>query len=100
MDKRWVFAGALVMALGVLPWWPYAYFQFLRIVAFLLFGALTWMAFERRETVPGIVALGAMILFNPLLPIYLPRAVWLGLDPLGAVVAVMLYFWLLGKRAK
>ena len=77
---------AVVLLLGALAPWPYGYFVFLRWV--VCFAALM-VAFRAHEIERlwalwtfGLVAL----LFNPLIPIYLTRELWIPIDLLTAVL--------------
>jgi len=75
----------------------YSYFLFLRLVVFL--GAFVFFALFsglKREAFRAVFV-GIMVLFNPVLPIYLARDTWLKIDlvTVGAFV-VGFGFWLVG----
>lgn len=74
---------AAMLVLAVLPWWPYAYYQALRVV---VCGSCVFLAYDafRTHRTPWAWALVALaVLFNPLAPIHLERGAWFFLD-LGA----------------
>ena len=81
-------ACALLLCASVLPW-PYGYFTFLRIVAaatFALAGAVLYQSESRSTAVCfGLLA----VLFNPLIPVHLPRALWNTIDVGAAVLLVV-----------
>jgi hypothetical protein len=70
---------ALLLIVGAAPL-PYGYYTLLRIVACGVFGYGSYIAFKRRTALlPYLLALLA-ILFNPLVPIYLSKAIWIYID--------------------
>lgn len=79
---------AALVLLGAFGSWPYGYFIFLRWVVcaaailFALWGNATGRAWLLWPC--GLVAL----LFNPLVPVTLPRDVWLVLDVASAAIFV------------
>ncbi|TIY06804.1 MAG: hypothetical protein E5V18_11660 [Mesorhizobium sp.] len=69
---------AIASLLAVAPW-PYGYYQFLRVVVF--FAGIYCGVMVRRSGAPEnqtfVWALfGAALIFNPFLPIHLPRELW------------------------
>ena len=89
---RFVTAGALLIALGRLP---YAYYTLTRFLCCLVAGYGAYLASERRQQ-PWMWAFGATaLLFNPFVPVHLDRATWAVLD----VAAAVLMLWSLTNRA-
>lgn len=85
-------AAAVMLALAVPPIWPYGYYMLLRLV---VCGVAAFSAHQIRRTSPGMSS-GLVImalLFNPVIPVFLPRALWIPIDLVGAVV-----FWRLAMR--
>ncbi len=71
---------------------PYAYYEFLRIVVCI---AAAWIAYRciserRNQTWPAVFVLIG-ILFNPIIPIHLGRAIWFWLD-IGAAALFLAHF--------
>jgi hypothetical protein len=69
-------AGLLVSALDP---WPYGYYTLLRFVVSI---AAVWLAFliYRRDSGVGpwsVVFVSAAVLFNPVIPVDLPRDIWI-----------------------
>ena len=77
-----------MLALAVLPL-PYGYYQLLRLVATGVFAWATFVAFRRGHVGQGVGLAALALLFNPVLPVYLSKALWVPID-LGAAVALVL----------
>ena len=89
---RFVTAGALLIALGRLP---YAYYTLMRFLCCLVAGYGAYLSSERKQQ-PWMWAFGATaLLFNPFVPVHLDRATWAVLD----VAAAVLMLWSLTNRA-
>ncbi len=86
----WLLGSAVALLLAVPPIWPYIYYTLLRL---LVSGVAIGALFALRPVSPGIVVAFVLValLFNPLLPVHLTKAVWVPID-LG-VAAFFLYVW-------
>ncbi len=87
-----------LLVLAVAPW-PYGYYLVLRLVACAVtaYGAFVAvkLANERWAWTFGLIAL----LFNPFLPIHLPRELWVILDlGVGGVLAASFFYLRKGQR--
>ena len=89
MDKRIAYLGAAIIAIGTLPL-PYGYYTFLKIVACALFGALAYYAHKQADTFLAVVAGLFIVLFNPLIPVYLSKDIWIVIDVIGAIAAIVI----------
>jgi hypothetical protein len=81
----WVAIVGLVLA--VVPIWPYGYFVLLRLAvsAVAICGLVVLGIGDPKRTVGlSIVAL----LFNPILPVHLTRAIWFPID-----LGIAFWFW-------
>lgn len=83
---------AIFLLLALLEGWAYGFFTLLRCVVFGSSAYLTWLA-HKYETgdwrwIFGFIAL----LFNPIIPIYLYRELWVILDFLVAVFLIISVF--------
>jgi hypothetical protein len=77
---------ALVVALGP---WPYGYYQLLRVAVFLTglyVGVMLRQSSDSTNQNFAWVLFGTALVFNPFLPVYLPREVWSVLDIVAAGV--------------
>lgn len=79
---------AVASLLAVAPW-SNGYYQFLRVVVFV--GGIYCWIMVRQSAVAETQSLawamfGAALVFNPFLPIHLPREVWI---PLNLAVAAL-----------
>lgn len=93
-----IYATAALLALAVLPL-PYGYYQLLRLVATGVFAWAAIVAFGRNSAGIGFGCAVLALLFNPLLPVYLPKAVWIPID-LGAAVGLVVSRQAIGSVAE
>lgn len=82
-----IYGAAALLALAVLPL-PYGYYQLLRLVATGVFVWAAVIAFKRGRAGHGFGFAVLTLLFNPVLPVYLSKAIWMPID-LGAAVALV-----------
>jgi hypothetical protein len=86
-----VAAGLLV---GALFRWPYSYFTFLRWVTCASAAYAAFVA-HQAERLSWVWAFGiAAMLFNPLVPVRLPREVWRPIDVAMALLFVSAAAWM------
>lgn len=87
---------AIALFLALLPIWPYGYFTLLRVLicGVSVYGFLLSkdFSFLKKHMIAFIVI---AVLFNPLVPIHLSRAIWVPID-----LGVAIYFIMLIKRLK
>jgi len=87
-------AVALIAALGP---WPYGYYQLLRVVIFaagIYCGVVLRNSSVTTDQNLSWAMFGAALVFNPFLPVYLPREVWSVLDLVAAGVFGYTAYWL------
>jgi hypothetical protein len=84
-----LYAAAIVIAIGVLPL-PYGFYGFLRIIAVLAFAYSAYVAFRTRSWVTLLVAVLALIVFNPVVPLRLPKDLWACIDAASAAYLAIL----------
>lgn len=67
---------------------PYGYFIFLRIVITGCSGYLAYLEYTRRKGLSLFVVLFILlaILFNPLIPIYFSKTIWMSIDIFAALI--------------
>lgn len=90
MSARWlcIIAGT-VLLLGILPSWPYAYYQILRLVVTII-SAIVAYRFYKVGLQGWALAVGAIaVLFNPIYPIYLNRSAWTGIDLIAGMAMLI-----------
>jgi FtsH-binding integral membrane protein len=68
--------------------WPYGYYVLLRIIVTGCAGYLAFIDYKEKEAITLFsVLLGFFaILFNPLIPIYFKKSIWVDIDYLAAVI--------------
>jgi hypothetical protein len=88
---HWVPAIMLVLAFGA---WPYGYFMLLRVIVFLGASLLAFDIYRRAGDFElwCVVFVAIAVLFNPLLPVHLTRAVWGVIDPAVAGLFAVHFF--------
>ena len=81
----WVAIVALLV--GIPPIWPYGYYVLLRLV---VCAVSIYAIYVRRDSEPKyIVALvSTTLLFNPVIPVYLNKLLWVPID-----LGVAYFFW-------
>ena len=72
-----VTAGLLFLAIFQLP---YGYYQLLRIVITIASGISAFAAYENNNQGLAIAFAFVLILFNPIMPIYLDKGTWVIID--------------------
>ena len=85
----WV-APAVLLAIPPLPL-PYGYYVLLRLVVCAAAALLTFYDCRVRRRVSGwaITMAGIALLFNPLIPVHLTRAVWIPIDLSTALLLIL-----------
>ncbi len=82
-------ASVILLLLAVFGRWPYGFYTFLRIV---VCGSAIYIAFQASviKSFPWVWLMGAVaVVFNPLIPLRLPRPTWQAIDFIAAVVFVV-----------
>lgn len=77
---------AALLLFGALGHWPYGYYQLLRFVVCGISIYIAFMAYKWQElyamSLFGLIA----VLFNPFIPIHLPREIWWPIDITSALL--------------
>jgi len=85
MRKPLIYITASLLVVGALPM-PYGYYMLLRIAATLVFTWSAFIAYERSyKWLPWVYAILA-ILFNPIMPVYFQKELWVIIDILAAAL--------------
>lgn len=90
----------MLLVVAILPL-PYAYYTFLRLAICAVSVFLAYQHFVHQDSVDKWVVLLAAIalLYNPLIPIYLTREIWIVLN-LIAATAFVLHFVALKRHLR
>lgn len=90
---KFVTAALLLLAIASIP---IGYYTFLRIVVCIASVYMAIAYFENKK--PLAIIFGAIaILFNPILPIYLSKEIWIPIDVITAIIFVVSIFFRLRK---
>ena len=87
---------ALVLLICLLPL-PYGFFVFVRLIATVVFGYLTYDFYQRGETVKCVVVALLMLLFQPIAKVTFEREIWNVID---VIVALLLFGNVIWERVK
>ena len=84
-------ASIIMLLLAIFPL-PYGYYALLRLVVCFTGIFLAWHSY-RMQKIPWVWAMGLIaLLFNPVIPVYLGRGLWLIVDIVVAVVLGIFLF--------
>jgi len=88
----------VMLALAIPEGWPYGYYTLLRFVVCASAIFIAYTAFELEKIkwtfLMGFIAL----LFNPLIPIYLTKGIWVVIDVVTAILFVIAIFIVRNKK--
>lgn len=90
----WI-ATAVMLVLAVLPL-PYGYYTALRIVVCGAAGFLVYQLWNQDGSFWLFGFFAVAILFNPLIPIHLTKAIWQPID-LGTAAYFAAHWWMRGR---
>jgi len=76
---------SIFMLFGAIAEWPYGYYTFLRWITCITSILIAFQAFEKNIDWAKAVFIVIAILFNPLVPVYLSRGIWIPLDIVTAI---------------
>lgn len=88
MPKIVIYCTCAILICAVFPF-PYAYYQFVRLVACGVFGYGAYITHQNGESFLPWLLGGIALLFNPLFPVYLDRATWSIFDVIAAVILLL-----------
>ena len=87
MNLKWSFSSIAYLAMSVLLFlaiapMAYGYYTLLRIIVCLFFGVLAYQNFDKAQYGPPIAWVFGFvaILFNPIVPIYFSKELWMIID--------------------
>lgn len=87
-DRLFWLVPAAMLVIALAPW-PYAYYRLLRLVVFVCCGLIAYKSYRDRGITGWFIALvAAAVLFNPIIPIHLDRAIWSVLNLAAAALLV------------
>ena len=92
----WLAPAAMLLAAPIR--WPYVYYRVLRWVVFVCCAIIAYRLYERRDFSIWLVGLMALaVLFNPIVPVHLTRAIWAPINIAGALFFVA-HLWVTNRR--
>jgi len=91
---------SIIMLFGAIAEWPYGYYTFLRWFTCITAIFITLQAFEKNLDWAKVVFIVIAIIFNPLVPIYLSRSIWISIDIITAILFIFALKLLQGNFQK
>ena len=72
---------------------PYGYYMFLRLVICVAAGLLAYLSYQEARSIAWTTSLALLaLLFNPIVPIHMARAVWAPIN-LSSVALIAAHYW-------
>ena len=90
----------VLLLLAIPAIWPYGYYVFLRWVVAASAVFLIWIANKLREQKWLGLMVVVAILFNPIIPIYLTKEIWVFIDLIVAGIFLASIFKIKGHQVK
>lgn len=87
-------AAMMVVAMATLP---YGYYKLLRVVSCGAAAFLAYRSYKIGMQGWAVVLAGIAVIYNPLVPLHLGRAVWTFVNPVTAAV-LGIHFWKFGRK--
>ena len=99
MNIKWLsIVSGILLLLGILNGWPYAYYILLR---WIVSGVAIFNAFgfyKSKLTGWALVFTALAFLFNPIFPVYLNKSSWVGIDLISAIVFFIAAYTVKNKK--
>jgi len=92
MFKPFLIISSVMLLVAILPL-PYGFYTLLRIVVTASAAFAAYYFFEENDTQSGIIFALIALLFNPLIPIHLDKAIWMPID-----IGTAIYMYLVSKK--
>jgi len=89
--KTFTLIASIMLILAIPSGWPYAYYQILRWVVSITGVINAFQAHEEGKMNWVWIMGGITILFNPIVPVYLDKGLWVILD---MIAAFLMFTWL------
>jgi hypothetical protein len=83
---------AVTLFLALFDGWQYGFFTILRFVVFSATAYVAWMAYEEQKEKWAWILGSIAVLFNPFIPIYLTRELWMTIDFITGVFLIISIF--------
>jgi len=89
---------AALMLFGALGDWPYGYYLTLRLVVCGISAYTAFVAYEWQQTWAAWLFAGIALLFNPFVPVHLPKELWQVIDVACGVLFIAIMAILRERR--
>ncbi len=88
MPKPLIYLTAIALFIALAPM-PYGYYTLLKIMACGVFAWAAYISYSNKLTIQLWLFAGLALLFNPIIPIYLSKELWMPID-IGSGVSLLL----------
>jgi hypothetical protein len=89
MNPKWVcIVSAILLLIGIPTGWPYSYYILLRWIICAASIYVAYRFYKSKITGWAWIFGSLALLFNPVLPFYLNKSTWVGID----LISSILYF--------
>jgi hypothetical protein len=75
----------LSLLLGIPEFFPYGYYILLRLFVCATAAYISYYSFEIENRIIGFISIAIVLLFNPIVPVYLPKEMWILIDVIVAI---------------
>jgi hypothetical protein len=87
--KQICLLSGILLLLGITSFFPYSYYQILRLIIFFTGISVAYGFYSSKLTGWSIVFAVIAIVFNPLVPLYLQKSSWVGIDFISAILFLL-----------
>jgi len=96
-SRTLLIVASVALFIAIIPVWPYGYYTFLRL---LVCGVAAYLAYATHKNMDilsshKVSLIIIAVLFNPLIPVYLVREIWIPID-----IGIGIYFIVLINKLK
>ena len=81
-------ASGIILLLGILNW-PYGYYVFLRLAICASSAIVAYHFYNSKKSFWALIFGGLVLLFNPFIPVYLNKSLWIIID---FIVAALFFY--------
>lgn len=90
---------SIFLLLAIIDGLPYGFYSLLKLIVFFTIGYLAWLAIKSKNLLWAWLYGLIIILFNPIIPIYLNRDIWVIVDVFTAfIIIISLFIFKLPKK--
>jgi len=89
-----VIISVILLLAGIPKFFPYGYYTLLRLAVCGTGCYIAFFAYEQKKQIIGFLSILVGLLFNPIIPVYLAKDIWVVIDFAVAIFFVVTLFTL------